>query len=227
MIRFFLLLLLMCLHVAVSADEDEILFNRVNLQASAQKDIPNDKMLVIMSIEHQGDKASSASNDVNRDMDWALLQLRQAKGIKARTQSYQTYPVYNKQSIVAWRAVQQLRMESTNIDALTDMVGSLQKKLMVKEMSFLPSQDARREFENELITEAIRSFYRRVEIVRFEMEAKNVRIIEMNINTSGGHQVPVHREMAMLRSMDISSQPAVESGTSTIQVTINGSVQFY
>jgi len=51
-------------------------------------------------------------------------------------------------------------------------------------------------------------------------------IVNMHINTGGGHDRPVYAESRMT-AMDSKSAPAVEAGTSKITVTVSGSVQFF
>ena len=72
------------------------------------------------------------------------------------------------------------------------------------------------------------SFKQRVEIIKKHMDNKNVRIVNLHINTSNNYSQPVYAEARMM-AMDSSekSSPAVEAGKSTLTVTVSGSVQFF
>src|SRR5690606_37255476 len=138
----------------VYSHEDETLFNVINLQAQAEREIPNDQMIVILVAEHEGSNASSISQEINRDMKWALEIIKTYERMDAKTGNYQTWPVYNKQTITGWRSSQQVEIKSKEIAGLTELVGKLQEKLQVRQMNFSPSDDSRKQHENELIEEA-------------------------------------------------------------------------
>jgi len=209
------------------AHEQETLFNKVNIQARAEREIPNDQMIVLLATEHENVDTAKLANQINKDMQWALELVKSHTFIKSQTKSYQTYPTYKKQIIIGWRASQQLELKSENIEGLSEIVGKLQNKLQVKQMSFTPTRTTRVLYENELIEEALKAFKNRVAIVKKHMDNKDFRIINININT-GGYQPPVIRaQQTMMKSMEMTSAPAVKAGVSKITVSITGSVQFY
>ncbi len=219
--------LLLFLIPPVIAHDDETLFNTVNLQAQAEREIPNDQMIVLLATEHEGSDTASLAAKINSDMQWALEQIKKYSNVESQTKSYQTYPTYRKQIIIGWRASQQIEIKSENIAALTELVGKVQEKLQVKQMSFNPTRETRVRFENELLEEAMQAFLARVEIVKKHMPVKNHRIINLNINTGGYRPPVVHAQMAMMKSMEMASAPSVEAGKSKITVTVSGSVQYY
>lgn len=209
------------------ADENETLFNVVNLQAQAEQEIPNDQMTAVLATEHEGKEAAAIAEQVNEDMQWALDIIGKYQFAMARTTNYQTYPVYNKQNIIGWRASQQVEIKSTNIRGLSELIGKLQDKLQVRQMYFSPTDETRKKYEDRLIEEAIEAFKDRVAIVKKHMDNKDHRIINININT-GGYQPPVpFARGGAVESMAMKAVPAVEAGTSKITVTVNGSVQFF
>ncbi|HKK16372.1 MAG TPA: SIMPL domain-containing protein [Gammaproteobacteria bacterium] len=227
---FFLLLLAgaVVLPVTVSAHEGETLFNVVNLQAQVERQIPNNQMVVILATEHEGSNPASISKEINRDMQWALDTIKTYEGVDSKTGNYQTYPVYNKQTITGWRSSQQVELKSMNMDGLTELAGKLQERLQIKQMVFSPTDDTRKQYENALIEEAMEAFKERIAIVGKHMEQNNHRIVTININT-GGSQPPVMFGRAAMKTMAMESavSPAVEAGMSSITVTVNGSVQFF
>lgn len=214
--------------VSAFAHDDETLFNVVNLQAQAEREIPNDQMTVILVTEHEGSDPAAISREINRDMKWALDIIETHNEVDTKTGGYQTYPVYNKQTITGWRGNQQVEIRSMNIDDLTELTGRLQEHLQVRQMVFSPTDATRKQHENALIEEAMEAFRERIAIVGKHMDQKNYRIVNINVNT-GGYQPPVLFERSALKSMamDTSASPAVEAGKSRITVTVNGSVQFF
>ena len=209
------------------ADENDTLFNVVNLQAQAEQEIPNDQMTAVLATEHEGKEAAAIAELVNEDMQWALDIIGKYPFAMSRTTSYQTYPVYNKQNIIGWRASQQVEIKSTNIRGLSELIGKLQDKLQVRQMYFSPTDETRKKYEDRLIEEALEAFKDRVAIVKKYMNNKDHRIINININT-GGYRPPVpFQRSGAVESMAMKAMPAVEAGTSKITVTVSGSVQFF
>lgn len=209
------------------AHDNDPLFNQVSLQAQSERDIPNDQLTVLLAVEKEGKESAKIAAEINKDMEWALKKIKN-NDIKSRTLSYNTHPIYDKRLVIGWRANQQLELISTNITALTELVGDLQQRLQVKNMNFSPTRETRERYENELIEEAMIAFKNRVEIVKKHMDEKNVRIVSVHVNTSGGHPRPIYAESRMM-AMDsmAKSVPAVEAGTSKITVTVSGSVQYF
>ncbi len=55
--------------------------------------------------------------------------------VKARSGAYQTLPVYEKSRVARWRVRQELRLESADFAAATELIGKLQASLMVTGMN--------------------------------------------------------------------------------------------
>ena len=218
---------LMIFHIVPTYADDETLFNTVNLQAQAEREIPNDQMIVLLATEHEGSDTSGLAAKINTEMQWALDVIKRYSTVESQTKNYQTYPTYRKQVVIGWRASQQIEIKGINIADLTELVGRLQEKLQVKHMSFVPTTETRVRIENELIEEAMQAFLARVEIVKKNMPDKNHRVINLNINAGGYRPPVVHAQRAMMQSMETASTPSVEAGKSKITVTVSGSVQYF
>ncbi len=218
---------LLCYTSTSSAHDHEQLFNQVQIQAQSEREIPNDEMIVLLATEHEGSVTASLATKINSDMQWALEIIKQYPAIQSQTRSYQTYPTYRKQIIIGWRANQQVEIKSKDISALTELVGKMQEKLQVKQMSFNATKETRTNYENELIEEAMQAFLARVAIVKKYMPNKNHRIVNLNINTGGYRPPAIHAQRTMMKSMEMASAPAVEAGMSKLTVTVSGSVQYY
>lgn len=222
--RLLLLWLLPALTSAYAANNKDILFNQVFLQASAQGRVENDRLAVTLVAEAQGKTPAQAAGTVNEAMAWAVKKAKSASGVEGQTGSYRTIPVYRDQTIIAWRASQQLLLKSEDITGLAELAGELQKRLQVRQMQFTVSPAARRKAEDALIGEAMEAFKQRVKTVQKHMDGKDYRIVNLHINTGGPPPV-VLPERAM--AMQAGKAPAVEPGNTDITVIVSGSVQFF
>ena len=221
-------LVMMAAAAAASAAGDEVLFNRVYLDATAERDVPNDEMIVILRAEHQGREPAAVAERVNQDMAWALEAAKLENAVQRETGSYSTHPIYDQRVITGWRAAQELQLTSTDIKSLTTLVGRLQERLQVGSMQFRPTRETRERVRAELIDEALTAFRRRAEAVGRHMTGREYRVVELHVNS--GEQGPrpqFYAERAMMKAAADMAAPAVEGGTSVLQVTVSGNVQFY
>lgn len=206
---------------------DELNYNVVSISAEAERDVPNDLMMVQLMVEHQDSSAAKVSQQVNQDMSWALKQLKGEKALKYETQQYSTYPMYDKHKIKGWQASQQLAIESEDFEKLSEVILVLQAKLQVKNMSFAPTKRTKKKVEDELVAEALSAFKKRAKLVQDNLDADGYKMVNVNVNTHGNY-APVYysgRPSMKMRSMAMESAPAVEGGTSTMQVNVNGQIQ--
>ena len=218
---------LCCAAFAARADDDQTLFNRVYLSAQAEREIPNDEMRVVLEASSQGKQPAAVADKVNTDMAWALEQAKKYKDLKSGTEAYNTWPIYDDRLIVAWRASQQLVLRGEDVKRLSELVGVLQTRLQVSGMSFSPTKAVRDRIVDELIGEAMEAFKNRIGLVGAHMEDRNYRVVDLHVETGENFSQP-RPYMARAAMMEKAvSQPAVEAGTSTVTVTVNGSVQFF
>ena len=98
-----------CQALSVSAHDNDVLFNTVNLVAQAERDIPNDQMTVTLVTEHDGSDAARVAKLINQDMAWAFEIIKKHPFAKYQTKGYQTWPLYDAANeITGWHAIQQV-----------------------------------------------------------------------------------------------------------------------
>jgi predicted secreted protein len=206
-----------------AAQGPETLFNLVTLNAQAEREVPNDLLSAVLAAEAEGAEPAQLANEVNRAMQQALATAKGYRAVNARSGAYQTFPIYDKNRVARWRARQELRLESSDFAAATELIGKLQASLVITGMTLSVSPEARRQAENALIPEALAAFEERARLVRDAMKAKGHRV--RNLQLSGSE--PVRPVFAAARSMAAQSvaQPAVEPGTTRILITVSGTVQ--
>ncbi len=227
-LQIFCLFSLTGLHTSAKAHEQETLFNTINLQVQVEADVPNNQMKVVLAAEKEGVDPKEISQSINKSMRWALDIAQGYPGVISQTGNYRTSPVYSKQTISSWRAVQELMLESESIDDLSRLTGVLQERLQVKGMSFRPSADLLGKYEDDLVDEGMRAFRNRAEQLRKHMNNMQYRIVTIHIN-SGRQSPPVVYETSTVRSnMSMASPPpAVDAGSSKLTVTVSGMIQFF
>jgi predicted secreted protein len=203
--------------------EEQLRYNVVDLQAEAQREIQNDLMTASLYVEQSGENPARVSNSVNKIVNEALRVAGDVKNVKASTEGYQTYPVYGKNKLLeAWRVRSEIRIESKDFSALSNLIGKLQSAMQLSYLGFTVSPEARRQAENELITEAISNFRERADIVKQSLKGREFRIRRMSVNTGGFHPRPVLARGIAAQEV---AAPNVEGGTSQVTVNVNGTIE--
>jgi predicted secreted protein len=222
--RAFLLALLLA-PLAAAAQAPETLFNLVGLNAQAEREIPNDLLTAMLAAEAEGADPAQLADGVNRTMQRAIASALAYKTVKAQAAGYQSIPVYDKNRVVRWRVRQELRLESADFAAATELIGKLQASLVVAGLTLSVSGETRRKAENTLIAEALAAFEERARVVRDAMKAKGYRVRDVQISPGGAPPRPLFAMAARAMSSESLAQPAVEPGSTRILITVSGTIQ--
>ena len=209
----------------VAAHEPVLHYDRINLSASAGRDVPTDTTIAIMFKQHQSSDQAASTDEVNQAITWAITQAKASSGIKVSTSAYRTQAIYRDQHIQAWRVFQTIRLESTDSPKLAALIGILQKRLAVQSLNNALSVDARKAAEEGLIAEALNSFQARARGVAQTLGRQGFRIVDLNINASGGRQQPMLRSAMAMESRSKAAAPSIEGGDQRVEVQINGTVE--
>lgn len=212
---------------AQGADVAPVRYNEIELQAEASREVQNDLMYATMYIEANDTNPAQLATTLNTTINAALKNAAEVRSVRARSGTHQTYPVYDRNNkITGWRGRVELRLESKEFQALGQLIGRLQSSLQLAGVTFVVSPEARRQAENELITEAIGAFRTRADIARQALGGRAMRIRRIAIGTAGGAPPrPVVAMRAQPMGAAAESAPAFEGGTSQIQVTVSGTVE--
>jgi len=214
---------------AQAADATAGLYNQVDLSAEASREVPNDLVSAMLYAELTDPSAAVVGAQLARTTNDALAVAQQVKEVRARTGAVSTQPVYASSPpgrITAWRGRSELRLESRDQHALSELIGRLQSTLSVGYVNFSVSPEVRRQAENDLIAQAIDAFRARAELVRKALGGKGVRIRHITVSTGQSGGAP--RMLAALRASSVApvaEPPQLEAGVSQIQVSVAGAVE--
>lgn len=207
-----------------AAEEGDGHYDRVSLRAERSRQVANDRARAQLGITLEDADAVELQSRVNEIMAWALEVSTHYTDVKAQTGGYRTHPVYRNQLIDHWQATQELRIESDNVDRITELVRVLQTRLQLQSVDFSISPALRESVENELIAEALGAFKARAEMVRQNFGAASYRIVHVGIGSDGTVPSPLPIR-AMTAMSESGAAPALEPGTSTVTVTVDGTLE--
>lgn len=221
-----LLIFLIFVSIRLGAHEVDDHLNRVSLSASAESEVENDLLVANLYSEHQSQQQKDVSEYVNKAVAWALGKAKKIDGIKVQTTQYNTSPLYNKRVITGWRARQGIRLESTDSATLSDLIGELQEKLLVGSINYGVSKETRDAAEETLTAEALAQFTKRAKMIAEQLGRDSYQIVQIHVNTQGGHPVPVSYATRGLASAEAKvSAPSLEAGVQSVTVSVNGTIE--
>lgn len=219
------LLCLALLPLPATADDDQAV--RLSLSAVSEREADNDLLGVTLQVERRGEDTARLAREVREIMERALQTGREYPAVRQRTPAYTTQPVYERRDgetrQTGWRIIQTLELESTDLEAATELVGRLQQgELRVTHMGFGVSRENRERIRRELTDEAIDLWLDKAAAAARRLHASHWAPAELSIHDEMDGP-PVRPLMA--RAMDtVEAAPAVEAGTSRIRVQVSGSV---
>jgi predicted secreted protein len=219
-------LFLALLSTQALAGSDDAQYNRVSLNESAQIEVDNDLLVVIMFAQAEGRDPAAPADEVNRRMDWAVNMVKSHPEVKVQTLGYQTSPLYNKSTIRGWRVNQSLRLESRDGRLLGDLVGRLQEQLQMQSIAYQVSEGQRREKLDGLTAQALARFQDRAAHIAKTLGRSGYRVVRININDGRHGPMPIARGMMMEASADVAvAPPRLEAGTQQMSVSIDGEIE--
>ena len=212
--------------------EDNNIYNRVDFNVEASREVQNDLLVAHMSIDVEDKLPANVAQKLNVSLNDALKKAAQYSNIKTTSGNQSTYPLYanqpysNNNHINGWHGRGELRLESRDFKAAGDLIAELQSTLQLSNVQFMISHDLREKVENDLIAEAIHVFQSRADAVRSAMGAKSYKTVHFSIN-QGGYQQP-YLQAPMLKSMAMAdgvAAPEFAGGDSRLSVQINGTIE--
>ena len=184
----------------------------------------NDWVTAVVGTSDEDSDAARLADRVNQTMNWGLGVAKQARGVSVKSGGYTTQPVHDssQKKIARWAASQDMILESSDVDAVSELVGKLQSKLLLRSISFSISPETRRKSEDALIGDVLTAFAERAKRVSAGLGARDYEIVSIAIQTPGGGPVPMYARAEM---MDKAAAPNFESGQSTLSVRVDATIE--
>ncbi len=223
--------LLACLSAAsplpAGADDHDSARNRASFQVEVVREIANDWVTARLSVMSEGKDPAMIAGEVNAAMAKAIETAKRVEQVEVQSGAYVTQPVYDDGKVVRWRAQQELRLESSDVDALSELIGKLQSDaVLLSGIDFSVRRVTRKALEDEMIEDALGQFRARAKLIARGMGGKDWSLIQISVGSSGGapHRVMMERDSKMM-SRASAAPPAFEAGTSEVRVQVSGTVE--
>ena len=198
----------------------------VELAAEASGPAANDLAVAVMYAERSGASAAAVAREVNRDIA-AALELARAQGaVKVQSGNVSTWPAYGKDGqgrITAWRMRSELRLESTDTAAMSELVGKLQETLALAHLTMEPAPETRRKAVADVTVDALRAFETRAQLIADTL-GRRYRIAHLAVGDHGLQPPPMPRMRAAVMAAEAAPAP-LEGGESRVSVHVSGRIE--
>lgn len=204
--------------------------NRANLAATVSVEVPQDWLVLTLSTTREGAEPAAVQTQLKQALDAALAVARpQAeKGqLDLRSGNFNLSPRYGRDGKAnGWQGSVNLVLEGRDFARIATVAGKAQT-LTLQSLTFGLSPSARTALEADLQIQAIARFQAKAQAVAQSFGFKSFQLVQLTVGAvdGGGGQV---RPMAMsARAMSVASDApvSVEAGTSTVQLSVNGTVR--
>ena len=208
---------------------DEARYNQVALRAEVSQEVAHDQMQVNLYSEAQHKDPAKLAAEITQTLNQALTQARASQGVTVSLGSRNSYPVYDNDSrkIIAWRERAELRLESADFAALSQLTGQLLQQLKMGGMSFSIASATQKKTEDALLQDAINAFKARAQLATSALGGKDYKLVSLSLN-GGGFQAPMPMRMNAMKGMamaEAAPTPEIEGGSSQVNVTADGVIE--
>jgi predicted secreted protein len=196
----------------------------VDFSVEASEPVANDMAQASAFYEASATNPGELARQVNAAMARGLALAKPYAGIKTRSGSTWTSPIYGKngRGIESWRMRSELQFESRDVGSLSELLGKLQTTLAIGQISLMPASETRRKAEEEATRTAIAAFQDKARRIATAL-GKPYHLRQMNIGNNGRPPIYPMARAAMLQA-DAAPMP-IEAGESTITVNISGQIE--
>lgn len=201
---------------------------RIELSGEATVMAANDLAQATVFAEASGTTpGGTTAQKVKEQIKAALAIAQKYPQVTVRSSGLSTYPDYSSKLISnkSWRLRAELFLETSDMEALSALVGELQETLGVVDLSLRPAPETRKKAENEAILKAMTAFKERAALMAGAM-SKPYRITHLALNGGGPQMIPLDQRdnMSMTRVAESGPMP-IKVGQTQIRVTIGGTIE--
>lgn len=195
----------------------------VTVSASATATVGNDRLQAWLRAEAENPSPAAAASQVNAIVAKALATARSYAGVKVATAGYATQQISEKGKASRWRVAQTVSLDSADFTAAATLISKLQDEdgLLLSSMGFSLADKTRRDAEDGVTRQAIRSWQARAEQAAQALGFASWR--PGHLSVQAGDSGRVYPTMRAQATTSFAAAPvALEAGTTDVTVTVSG-----
>jgi predicted secreted protein len=199
----------------------------LHLSASAQADVPQDWLVISLSVQREGLQAPAVQKQLNAVLSAALAAstpMTKPGALEVKTGEMNVSPRHGRDGkINGWTGSAQLVLQGRDAEQITTLAGRLQE-LTVSQIDWRLSPEQKTAAEARIQAEAVERFQSKAQALtrQFGFAAYSLREIRVSAQESGEGVIMPRMAMA---AMDAAPAPVpTAAGKSRVVVNISGSI---
>jgi predicted secreted protein len=195
----------------------------VTVTGTATAIVTNDRLQAWLRAEAENVSPAAAAGQVNAVIAKALSDAKGYAAVKVATAGYSTQQITEKGKPTRWRVTQSISLDASDFTQAATLMSRLQDEggLLLSGMGFSISERARREAEDSVTQQALKSWQARAQQAALGLGFSGWRVGRVTVQTSGGGPAyPLMRAQAM--ASPGGAPVALEAGTTEVTVTVSG-----
>lgn len=211
------------------SQSSEVPAHVVSLSASGHLEVPQDWLSITLAATREGADPVTVQNQLKQAVDVALAAAQaqaRPQQLEVRSGNLQLFPRYGSNGrISGWQGSADLVIEGRDIARVSEVAGRSQT-MTVSNMAFSLSREARLALESRVQAQAIERFRARAAEVAKAFGFAGYSLREVSVSSADLPDRPVPRMMAMEAKAAASDMAVpVAAGTTTVSITVSGSIQ--
>lgn len=197
----------------------------VNLSTIANREVENDVISITFSVTKEGTDSNIVQEELKTALETALVFVRPvvSSEVEVETGAFHVGPRYDaKNKPNGYTGYTSLIVKGTDTKSISQL-SSMMTTMTIAGVGHELSQKKRESLEDELIAEAVNTFHEKAENAAhlFYADTYDVKEVTISVQRSLGGVA----QGARLVGAALSSPLPIESGKSTVGVTVNGSIR--
>ena len=201
----------------------------LHLSASAQTEVPQDWLVINLSVQKEGLQAPAVQKQLNATLSSALAvatPMAKAGALEVKTGDMNVSPRYGRDGKMnGWVGSAQLVLQGRDVEQITTLAGRL-LELTVSQIDWRLSPEQKTAAEARIQAEAVAHFQSKAQSLtkQFGFAAYTLREVRVSAQEAGEGLVMPRTAMAQMDASAPMPMPAL-AGKSRVVVNISGSIQ--
>lgn len=203
----------------------------LQLNQTAERMVPRDRLTVDMRVEVTGSDRAQVQAELNRRMSAALDKVKSVRTVEAASGNYQTEErtppsADNKPAPSQWHAIQDVILSGRDFGALLNLAGQLQADgLTIGDMNFDVAPETLRAAQRSLTDDALNALTARAREIAATLRLRVAHIVKLRVGNAtqpGGLRPLMMQARAALETA--APPPAAAAGKGTIALTVDADI---
>jgi predicted secreted protein len=197
----------------------------VTVTGAATISVPNDRLQAWLRADADNASAATAASQVNAAIAKAMADAKAFPAVKVSSAGYSTQQISDKGKSTRWRVSQGIVLDAADFTAAATLISKLQDEdgLLLTSMAFSLTDKTRREAEDNVTQQAIRSWQARAQQAAQGFGFAGFRPSHISVQTGDAGRVYANMRAQGALAYTASAPPVqLEAGTTDVTVNVSG-----